>query len=72
MKDLGPAKHIVGMRITGDRTSKKLWLSQGKYIEKVLQRFNMAKAKAVSTPPSTSFRLSVKQSPSSEREKEEM
>ena len=27
MKDLGPAKHILGMQVTRDRESKKLWLS---------------------------------------------
>ena len=41
MKDLGAAKQILGMRILRDRKNKKLWLSQEKYIEKVLERFNM-------------------------------
>ena len=72
MKDLGPAKQILGIKLTHDRKAKKLWLSQEKYIEKVLQRFNMDKAKVVSTPLATHFRLSVKQSPSTEKEKEEM
>ena len=27
MKDLGPAHHILGMRITRDQTSKGLWLT---------------------------------------------
>ncbi|KAF2315489.1 hypothetical protein GH714_039930 [Hevea brasiliensis] len=30
MKDLGPAKHILGMKIIRDRKWKKLWLSQEK------------------------------------------
>ena len=72
MKDLGPAKHILGMKIIRDRKCKKIWLSQERYIEKVLHRFNMTKAKAVSTPLSTSFRLSVQQSPSNEKEKDDM
>ena len=38
MKDLGPAKQILGMKIIRDRGIKKLWLSQEKYIDKVLQR----------------------------------
>ena len=53
MKDLGPAKQILGIKLTHDRKAKKLWLSQEKYIEKVLQRFNMDKAKVVSTPLAT-------------------
>ena len=33
MKDLGPAKNILGMQIMRDRKCGKLWLSQEKYIE---------------------------------------
>jgi hypothetical protein len=36
MKDLGPVKQILGIRVICDRKYKKLWLSQEKYIEKVL------------------------------------
>ncbi|GJX61598.1 putative RNA-directed DNA polymerase [Tanacetum coccineum] len=45
MKDLGPAKQILGIRIFRDRGAKKLHISQEQYIEKVLRRFNMDKAK---------------------------
>ena len=38
MKDLGVAKKILGMRITRDKKNPKLTLSQGEYIENVLQR----------------------------------
>jgi len=72
MKDLGPAKQILGMRIMRDREAKKLWLSQEKYIEKVLQRFNMEKTKAVSCPLANHFRLSTKQSPSTDDERRKM
>jgi len=41
MKDLGLAKQILGMRIMRDRINKRFWLSQEKYIKKVLDRFNM-------------------------------
>ena len=41
MKDLGNAKKILGMRIISDGKNRKLTLSQGEYIEKVLQRFRM-------------------------------
>ncbi|GKV38830.1 hypothetical protein SLEP1_g46695 [Rubroshorea leprosula] len=59
MKDLGPAKQILRMKIFRDRKSKKLWLSQEKYIEKVLDRFNMSKAKPVGTPLAGHFKLST-------------
>ena len=60
------------MSILKDRNAKKVWLSQEKYIEKVLQRFGMEKAKVVSCPLANHFRLSSKQSPSIDEEKEEM
>ena len=36
MKDVGAAKQILGMNILRDRNGKNIWVSQGKYIEKVL------------------------------------
>ena len=33
MKDLGPPKQILGMKIVRDRKAKGLWLSQEKYVE---------------------------------------
>jgi hypothetical protein len=41
MKDLGVAKKILGMIIIRDMKKHKLTLSQGEYIEKVLERFRM-------------------------------
>ncbi|GKV53845.1 hypothetical protein SLEP1_g60358, partial [Rubroshorea leprosula] len=57
MKDLGPAKQILGMAITRDRKAGKLWLSQEKYVERLLERFNMKHAKPVSTPLANHFKL---------------
>jgi len=72
MKDLGSVKQILGMKILRDRKKRKIWLSQETYIEKVLERFNMSKAKAVCSPLVGHFKLSSKQCPTSEKEKEEM
>ena len=47
MKDLGPTKPILGMHIVQDKTKKVSWLSQEKYLMKILERFNMSKAKLV-------------------------
>ena len=68
MKDLGAAKQILGMRIKRDTNSRTLLLSQDKYINKVLSRFNMQNAKVVSTPLGVHFRLSKEQSPKTEEE----
>uniref|UniRef100_A0A3Q7H9P6 Reverse transcriptase Ty1/copia-type domain-containing protein n=1 Tax=Solanum lycopersicum TaxID=4081 RepID=A0A3Q7H9P6_SOLLC len=72
MKDLGPERQILGMQIVRNRKAKKLVLSQEKYIQKVLRTFNMDKAKVVSTPLAMHFKLSTKQCPSSDDEKEDM
>ena len=69
MKELGQARHILGMRIERNRKSKTLWLSQSDYIHKVLKRFNIENAKSVSTPLPTTIRLSDKDSPSTEEER---
>uniref|UniRef100_A0A2N9FNK6 Integrase catalytic domain-containing protein n=1 Tax=Fagus sylvatica TaxID=28930 RepID=A0A2N9FNK6_FAGSY len=60
------------LMILRDRKAKKLWLSQEKYIERVLERFNMKHAKLVSTPLGGHFKLSKKSCPSSNKEKENM
>jgi len=57
MKDLGVVKKILGMRITRDKKNHKFILSQGDYIEKVLERFRMENAKLVSTPLAIHFKL---------------
>jgi hypothetical protein len=72
MKVLGPAKNILGMRIERDGNSNKLYLSQEKYIEKVLQKFRMDNAKVVSCPLAAHFKLSTKQCPISDEKKKGM
>lgn len=72
MKDLGPAKHILGMSIHRDQTKHKLWLSQEKYIEKVLEYFHMENAMPVATPLASHFCLSSKQSTTTDIENQEM
>ena len=69
MKDLGLAKQILGMKISHDRKDMKLWLSQESYIEKVLERFNISKAKAVCSLLVGHLKLSSKQCPTSEKDR---
>ena len=72
MKDLGHAKKILGMKITRLRDKMKIYLSHKKYIERVLERFNMKNAKHVSTPLVGHMKLSKKMCPKSREEKENM
>eukprot|EP00253_Pinus_taeda_P033647 PITA_33647 len=50
MKDIGVANYILGMEIKRDWTKRKLWLNQRKYVETILQRFNMQDSKPVKVP----------------------
>jgi Reverse transcriptase (RNA-dependent DNA polymerase) len=72
IKDLGTTRQILRMRITKDRKDQKLWLSQEKYIEKVLQRVNMDKCKPVTSSLSSHFKLSHDGCPKDDKEKEKM
>ena len=60
------------MQIIRDRKNEKIWLSQQRYIEKVLEKFIMDKSKPVGTPLANHFTLSSEQCPVSEKEKAEM
>jgi len=44
MKDLGPAKKILGMRINREK-KEAIENTQAEYVEKVIKRFNMLDAK---------------------------
>ena len=72
MKDLGIAKQILGMRITRDRANGTLKISQTEYVMKILINFNMNKAKPVSTPLGSHFKLSKEQSPKTKEERDHM
>ena len=72
MKDLGAVKKILGMEIPRDQKVRKLYLSQKKYIEKVLERFGMQGSKLASTPLVAHFKLSNALLPQTEEEREYM
>eukprot|EP00253_Pinus_taeda_P032737 PITA_32737 len=72
MKDLGVVRQILGMEIFRDRSNGKLWLSQQKYIEKILLRFGMNNVKHVSVPLASHFKLSSSLCPNTDEEKDYM
>ena len=72
MKDLGAANYILGMEIKRDRAKRKLWLNQRKYVETILQRFNMQDSKPVKVPIPVGVRLSAEQCPKTQEEEEDM
>ncbi|KAL2236675.1 UNVERIFIED_CONTAM: Retrovirus-related Pol polyprotein from transposon TNT 1-94 [Sesamum indicum] len=72
MKDLGEARQILGMKITRDKGTGKLWLSQSDYIEKVLCRFKVENAKPVRMPLGNQLKLSNSDSPQTDSERAKM
>lgn len=57
MKHMEESKKIYCMEIHRDLKQKRLWLSQGKYVRRILDRFNMVDFKDVWTRLATHFKL---------------
>lgn len=57
MKDLGPARRILGMDIFRDRSAGTLRLSQQRYLEQIVKTFAMQDASSVQTPIGSQFQL---------------
>jgi hypothetical protein len=72
MKDLGVKKQILGMEIHKDRKNGKLWLSQEKYVEKILMRFGMNTVKPVQIPLASHYKISLGLCPGNDEEKDYM
>ena len=62
----------MGIRIHRDRRNGKLGFSQKKYVEKILVRFKMNKAKPVNVPLTSLFKLSLGLCPRNVEEKDYM
>ena len=72
MKDTGAAKWILDMGIIRDRSEGTLKLSQEKYIGKLLEKFIIQDAKTRSTPLTTHFNLTKKQSSKTDEDEKYM
>ncbi|XP_073219580.1 uncharacterized protein [Cicer arietinum] len=72
MKDLGPTKRILRMKIIKIREQGKLTTSQESYIGKVLNRFNISESKVVNSRLAAHFKLSSAMSPNTNQEAEDM
>lgn len=57
MSDLGELHYCLGVEFTRNRVSKTITLSQSKYIEEVLKRFNMQDCKPIGTPLEANLKL---------------
>jgi hypothetical protein len=70
IKDLGDLEYFLGIKI--ERSKNFLHLTQRKYIEGMLKKFNMEDCKPVSTPSDPKVRLSKDMCPTSKDDIEEM
>ncbi|RKK10688.1 hypothetical protein BFJ65_g14683 [Fusarium oxysporum f. sp. cepae] len=50
MTDLGPVSHFLGVRITRDRNSRLIYLSQDAYFTRILKKFGLEDCRPVKTP----------------------
>lgn len=66
MKDLGPAKQCLGIRI--EKTVDGISLDQESYIESMQKRFNMTGCKSVAVPMNSSEKWTKDMCPVSEEE----
>lgn len=69
MKDLGSTKHILDMKISLDMKSEKGVAITRELNWDFFEEINMGKAKAISFPLASHFKLTSKQYPISEKKK---
>ncbi|CAL1361871.1 unnamed protein product [Linum trigynum] len=72
MKDLGEASYVIGIEIFRDRSQGLLGLSQKSYINRILERYNMAECSANVVPIQKGDKFSLKQCPKNELERKQM
>jgi hypothetical protein len=70
LKDMGEVKLILGMEV--HRDSDGIKLTQQKYVETMLAKFNMDRCKPTPTPIPVGVQLSVRDSPSTDAERRTM
>jgi hypothetical protein len=57
MKDLGPMHYFMGLEVWQRSYEIFLFLSQGKYIVEILERFEMMDCKSMTTPMTINLKL---------------
>ena len=72
MTDDGDIHWLLGIKITHDRNARTISLSQKSYIDSMLSRYHLNRAKLVSIPMESGLKLSIKQCPHMPEEIERM
>jgi transposase InsO family protein len=68
MKDLGEARHFLGMHITRDRSKKLLTINQSSFLEQILSEAQMSDCRPVSTPMVPNISLTKASAPLTQSE----
>jgi hypothetical protein len=69
MQDFGDASTILGIKLTYNREAGVLSLSQEKYVQEILKKFNLDSCSGVVTPLATGVKLTKTMCPKSEKDK---
>jgi len=72
MKDLGELHYILGWEITRNRAERTMFISQKRYAETVLRRFNMESCNGCKTPSTADLKLSKAMCPTEDDERKLM
>ena len=70
--DLDPMSYFLGIEVKRNRSLGTVSLSQSQYISNILKRFDMLHCKPISTPLTTTCRLSLDDAPKTTKESLEM
>ena len=68
----GPVKTFLGLEFHHDESQKKLFVTQTRYIEQVLKRYNMEECNPVDVPADPHTRLTKEMSPQSDEVRQQM
>jgi phosphoribosyl-AMP cyclohydrolase len=72
MKDIDASNFNLGMEIKRHWKKRKLWLNKRKYVETILQRFNIQECESVKVPIPVGVKLSMDQCPKTQEEEVDM
>lgn len=72
MKDLGQLRYCLGIEFEQNEKENTICLSQRKYIQDLLERFNMEDCKPAATPVNMGLKLSKDMQPKTEEERRKM
>ncbi|MBW0541438.1 hypothetical protein O181_081153, partial [Austropuccinia psidii MF-1] len=59
MEDLGPANFVLGIKLTRNRATKEIFLSQASYVKELLHEYDMSECKPVATPMVANSKISA-------------